>query len=225
MIVRPALQPDTAQDGADAGDQFAGAEWLGQIIVRAQFQPDDTIGLAALGADEDDGNIALAPDLAAQVYAVGARQHDVQHDQIDRPGVERHPHFRSRRGRTDLIAMFLQRPCGQRTQWRVVLDQDDGGGGHDGNDRTLVMSAGIRSPLNRVNHVKLAKRTASATATICHARDIGGWTRQDRLRRACVTGPAHLDQKAAVSEKTTWLRAIDLPTSLLSPDTMKLGRR
>lgn len=37
--------------------------------------------------------------------------------------------------------------------------------------------------------------------------------------------PGALDQKAAVSEKTTWLRAIDLPTSLLSPETAKLGRR
>src|SRR3546814_8050680 len=46
MLVRAALHADAAQYGADAGDQFAGAEGLGQIIVRAQFQPDE-IGRAS----------------------------------------------------------------------------------------------------------------------------------------------------------------------------------
>jgi len=129
-VGRTALDRMAAQHRADPGDQLARAERLGEIIVGAEFEPDDAVGLAALGRDEDDRHVAGAAKLAAQIDAAGPRQHDVEQHEIDRPLFERAPHFGRGRGGPDSVAILLQRAGSERAERRVVLDQDDIGGGH-----------------------------------------------------------------------------------------------
>ncbi len=59
-----------AQQGFDAGHQFARAEGLGDVIVRAHFQADHAVGLfSACGEHQDRQAIEprVAPDLLADL--------------------------------------------------------------------------------------------------------------------------------------------------------------
>src|SRR2546426_3518715 len=47
---------------------LAGREWLGDIIVRAHFQPDYTVGLFCLGGQQDDGCVAGRGDMRSEEH-------------------------------------------------------------------------------------------------------------------------------------------------------------
>src|SRR5690606_18583797 len=51
----------TTQNGVDAGEQFAGIEGFGQVVVRTHLQPDDAVDLFRLGRENDDGGIVVTP--------------------------------------------------------------------------------------------------------------------------------------------------------------------
>ncbi len=72
-----------AQDGADARGQFARIEGLGQVVVGAQFQAHDAVHILAARGQHDDRDLALSAQPAENLEAVDARQHDVQHHQVD----------------------------------------------------------------------------------------------------------------------------------------------
>ena len=56
---------------ADAGEQFAQAERLGETIVGAEFQPDHSVDLvAAVASRDDDRNVRARPYVAKQVEPV-----------------------------------------------------------------------------------------------------------------------------------------------------------
>src|SRR5919197_1588578 len=65
-----------AQHRPDAGDQLARAEWLGDVVVGSQLQPDHLVDLVAAGGQDDDGQgrVALL-QLAADLEAARAGQH------------------------------------------------------------------------------------------------------------------------------------------------------
>ena len=44
----------------DAGHQFLWAEWLGQIIIRAQLEPDQLVRLIGASGQHDDGHGSVA---------------------------------------------------------------------------------------------------------------------------------------------------------------------
>jgi hypothetical protein len=75
---------EAAQHGLDAGNQFARAERLGDVVVGAEFEAEDAVGFAALRRQKNDrhrreaGNLA---DAAAEFKAVFARDHDVENEQ------------------------------------------------------------------------------------------------------------------------------------------------
>src|SRR3954470_16481283 len=48
----------TAQSALHACDQFIGLEGLGDIIVGADFQPDDLVGYFVLAAKDNDGQMS-----------------------------------------------------------------------------------------------------------------------------------------------------------------------
>ena len=70
------------QDGADAGDQFAGREGFGHIIVRAKFKADDAVDLIIAGGQEQDRHGRAGADAAANLEPVQFGQADVQHDEV-----------------------------------------------------------------------------------------------------------------------------------------------
>src|SRR5579862_1034686 len=71
----------TAQDRANTSDEFTGAERLGDVIVCAEFQPLDAVGLCGFCGQKDDRNCRERWGLAnvmAEVEAINPGQHDVQ---------------------------------------------------------------------------------------------------------------------------------------------------
>ncbi len=74
-----------AQHGPQPGHHHSGAEGLGDVVVGAQLQTSDDVGLFALGGEHDDGYVAglgVALEQLADLQPVYARQHEVQEDQI-----------------------------------------------------------------------------------------------------------------------------------------------
>src|SRR5579862_2354141 len=70
-----------AQDGANAGDEFAGIEWLGQIIVGSDFQAKDAFHIFPFRGEDEDWNIGVLAQLAQQFDAAHAGQHEVEDDE------------------------------------------------------------------------------------------------------------------------------------------------
>ena len=78
-----------AQHRADARNQLAAAERLGQIIVGAHFEADDAVDFVAFGGEHDDRDVAFGAQRAAERQPVLARQHQVEQNEID-VGVGQH---------------------------------------------------------------------------------------------------------------------------------------
>ena len=78
-----------AKDGADSGDQFAGIERLGQVVVGADFQAEDAVNGLASGGKQKHGNRRLLAQRFQQLESRAAGQHHVQHDQLVLAGQRR----------------------------------------------------------------------------------------------------------------------------------------
>ena len=74
--------PAAAQQGGDAGQQLVDAERLGEVVVGAQVEGPHLVLLAPPGRHHDDPDRGVGPDVAAQVEAVGAGQHQVEQDEV-----------------------------------------------------------------------------------------------------------------------------------------------
>ena len=75
---------EAAQHGFDAGDEFARAERLGDVVVCAEFEAENAVGFAALCGQEnyrDRGEPGRLADGAADFQAVFAGNHDVEDEE------------------------------------------------------------------------------------------------------------------------------------------------
>ena len=77
-----------AQHGADAGDQLARRVRLGDVVVGAELEPDHLVDLVVLGADHDHRHVGGLPDLAADLGARDAGQHQVEQHDVGAGAVE-----------------------------------------------------------------------------------------------------------------------------------------
>ena len=77
---------DPPQQRVDPGDQLAAAERLGEVVVGADGQPDDEVGLRIARGQHQHRNRPVPLDLAAHVEAVDPRQHEVEHDEVGLEG-------------------------------------------------------------------------------------------------------------------------------------------
>jgi hypothetical protein len=118
-----------AQHGLHAGHELARLEGLGHVVVGAQLQPDHAVHHLAAGGEHDQGDVAVAPDGAAQLEAVHLGQHDVEDGGVEpalsQPG-------QSRAGAQGLLqrqieALEVGRQRG--AELGVVVDQQDAGHG------------------------------------------------------------------------------------------------
>src|SRR3546814_4563232 len=76
-----------AEQGARPPDQIAGREGFRHVVVGAELQSFAAVELAALGRQHHDlyaVQAAVGADRLADVVAVAARQHDVEHDEVRR---------------------------------------------------------------------------------------------------------------------------------------------
>ena len=123
------LQPP--EHRAHPGQQLARAAGLGQVVVGAQLQAQHPVDLLAHGADHDDGRPAVGRQPPADGQAVLARQHHVQHDQVDgRRGQRRSISPRVGRG-VHLVAVLGEVAGHLFAQLGVVVDDQDVAGGKD----------------------------------------------------------------------------------------------
>ena len=96
---------DAAQHRLDAGQKLARVEGLAEIIVGAELQTDDSVGLLGHGGEKDDGNFGRVAQMAAERQAVLARHHDVEHDEIEGAAVEQPAQRLGAFGNGDAIAL------------------------------------------------------------------------------------------------------------------------
>ena len=75
-----------AQDRLHPSNQLARAEWLGDVVVRADAETDDHVCLVPLGGHHDDRDVALGADPVADLQAVDAGQHQVEEDELGTGG-------------------------------------------------------------------------------------------------------------------------------------------
>src|SRR5664279_5828740 len=72
---------DAAQDCLDASGELARRERLRDVIVGAELETGDTIGLFIPRGEHQDRHLRLRAHLPADLEAVDARQPDVEHDE------------------------------------------------------------------------------------------------------------------------------------------------
>jgi hypothetical protein len=71
------------QNGADASQEFPQAERFRQIVVGAEFQPDDSVDLiAAIAGHDDYRDIRARPDLPQQVEPIRGVKPPIEDDEI-----------------------------------------------------------------------------------------------------------------------------------------------
>ena len=63
-------------------DELAGAERLGQVVVGADLEADDEIGLGVTCGEHQHRDRSFTLDLAADVEAVEAGEHEVEHHEV-----------------------------------------------------------------------------------------------------------------------------------------------
>ncbi|HJZ77775.1 MAG TPA: hypothetical protein VKE51_38870 [Vicinamibacterales bacterium] len=151
MLVRP---PSSSKYRSQAGREFAWIEGLRQIVVRADFQTDDTVQIVTAGGQHHhrDGRLhAKAPE---QVEPAKVGQHHVDQDDVV-PAIHR---TRQSRGRVvngiHGEAVGLEVLLYQRAELDVVVDQQN-----RIHDVASIVAQGRYAPAQR-----FVKATASAFA-------------------------------------------------------------
>ena len=113
-----------AQDGADARQQLARLEGLGQVVVGAELEADDAVGVLAERAEHDHRH-ARRREPPAEREAVLARQHQVEHDERRPLRRERAIHRHAVAGLGDPEAVLREERAGQLPDLGVVVDDQD----------------------------------------------------------------------------------------------------
>lgn len=67
-----------AQDSLDARDDLCGCGRLDDVVVGAEAEPADLVGVSATRAEKQDGDLGGGADLAAELEARPAGEHDVE---------------------------------------------------------------------------------------------------------------------------------------------------
>src|SRR6202011_1474439 len=97
------------KDGADAGEQFLGAEGLGQVVVSSHVEGADLVSLVAPCADHDYRGDAAAFERGEHMPAIHKGQPDVEQHDVERLRLERLNAGRAIGGELDLVPTRLQR--------------------------------------------------------------------------------------------------------------------
>ena len=77
-----AARARAAEHGADARQQFFQVERLGDVVVGAEVEALQLVGLLRARRQHDDGRLAPFPQEPHQFEAVAAGEHDVEHDEV-----------------------------------------------------------------------------------------------------------------------------------------------
>jgi hypothetical protein len=79
----------TAKNGADASDEFAGIEGLGNVVVGTDFKAEDAVNGFSASGEQDDRNAGMSPQGLEKLKAGAAGKHDIQDDHVVLAGERR----------------------------------------------------------------------------------------------------------------------------------------
>ena len=133
---RGALDP--AQQHVHAGGQLAHRERLGHVVVGADAEADQHVGLVVPRGEHQHRHRPLGLHPAADLQAVEAGQHDVEDQQVGLPGLGGVHGGRAVAGRLHLEALGAQPGRDGVDDRRVVLDDQDPALGARGGRRAVV---------------------------------------------------------------------------------------
>src|SRR5205814_2375016 len=116
------------QDRLHPRQQLARLEWLGQIVVGAELEPDDAIhGIAARG-EHQDRRLRLHPDAAAHIKTIDVGQREVENDAIEALArVARDAELALGRNH-DVKARLAEIALHHLGKTRVIFDEQDAAG-------------------------------------------------------------------------------------------------
>jgi hypothetical protein len=114
-----------AQHRADAGDELARGERLGDVVVCAEFQADHLVDLGVARGHDDDRDVGTGPQAAAYLGAREPGQHHVEQHHVGAGAVERGERVGAGGGYLYLISLATQHVRqGVRERLLVLDDQD-----------------------------------------------------------------------------------------------------
>ncbi len=126
------LRP-AAQHGAHACREYPRAERLGHVVGGAELEAGDDVRLRPLGREHHDGDrpgLRVVLESPADVETVDARQHEVEHDKVGRPGARRGQRVLTGAHRGHAVA-FLREVVGDELEdLSLVVDDQDVFVGH-----------------------------------------------------------------------------------------------
>ena len=120
------------QHRPDPGDEFLRAEGFGHVIVRAEFQPEDFIGLLVPRGKDDHRNGGFLAQAARDIQPVDIRQAQIDDQQIRIPFMRGGKGLASVRGGQDLESGLDQIVTDQVRDFAFVVHYQDGFHGASG---------------------------------------------------------------------------------------------
>lgn len=114
----------TPQQYVDPRGQLTDGERLGHVVVRADPETDQQVGLVVPGGEHQHRDRPLGLDPAADLQSVEAGQHHVQDQQLGQPALGRGDGGRAVRGRLHLEALGPQAGRDGLGDGVVVLDDE-----------------------------------------------------------------------------------------------------
>ena len=120
-----------AEDRLDPRRELARRERLRDVVVGADLEPRDAIGLLVARREHDDRHLRAGADAAADLEAVDSRQADVEHDEADRVLAQLGDRLLARPEPDDAPAVLLLEVLLDETTDRVVVldEQENSPGG------------------------------------------------------------------------------------------------
>ena len=113
------------QDGLQPGEQLARIERLRQIVVGAELEADDAVGLLALGGQHQHRHVGRRADAPAGLEAVEVGKHDVEDDRVRRAPLQLGKAGIGGRRGADRKAVALEIVREHGGQARIVVDDQD----------------------------------------------------------------------------------------------------
>ena len=112
----------SSQEGADPCHELLVGEGLDEVVVGTAVEPVNAVGDPIPGRQHEDGKVAGCPDHAADLDAVHARQHQIEHHQVGRAMSCEVEGGEPVAGRRDLMPLITQGSLQRSGQKRIVLD-------------------------------------------------------------------------------------------------------
>ena len=127
-----------AQHRPHARGELARRERLRHVVVGAELEPDDAVGLLAARRQQDHRERRAGADPAAELEPVRSREHHVEHDEVGRLLLEQLARAVAVVGLERRVALALEVAHDDLAHDRLVVDDEDGGHGAHCGDGSIT---------------------------------------------------------------------------------------